>query len=1140
MRSVPSHRTVLVAAVITLTGTIANVAGAQRGAVPDSAGGGRGAWDATLARGKTRDIDFTTSEGTWMSADLSGDGSWIVFDVLGHIYRMGSSGGEATALTQNSGVALNFQPRISPDGRTIAFISDRRGQYNLWVMNADGSNPRPVFTDLNATAFEPAWTPDGQYIVVRKGGRGGGDGGAPAGGIWMYHKDGGTGVQLIGAGGGRGGGGNGAPAWPSVSKDGKYLYYHVGMTVADKEPLSGSLQLRRWSFKDGEVVDVTAGESSGAAAGRFSSGGAAAPDISPDGRWLAFARQIPDGTLSFKNHKFGPRTALWLRDMQTGAERLLMDPIEPMIASGSKTMGMLPRYHWAPDGKSILITQGGKLRRVDVATRDVATIPFSANVHRTISEMARKEFRITDDAVQAKFFRWPTGTADGKTIAFQAVGRIYIQDGPNGAPRRVTPSSFEPLEFAPAWSPDGRSIAFVTWDDTGRGHVWKVPASGGAPQRLSREPGDFTDPVWSADGRSIYVARGEGATARGRTMTHNAWFDIVRIAATADGASGSGDAIATINRPTGSAISGESRRQLPRPSVGPDGRVFWPEEHPAAAAGAAGGGGRGGGTALMSVKADGTDKTDHLSFPAADEIVPSPTGEWVAFQEGDNVYVAPMAWGGLGGEAQRIEKRRGQFPVTQLTRDGGLFPRWRDRTTIEYGSGAHYYVHHMETGRTDTIALKLNVPRDVPTGTVALTGARIITLDHRKVIENGTIVVKGSRIACVGQCSLAGVDRRIDARGKTIIPGFVDMHSHHYREWRGMRPKHDFEQAIYLAYGVTTTMDVSMYSQNMFPTAELIEAGEMVGPRGFSTGDNITAGDAARANEINNPRDALAMVRKMADWGATAVKQYAQPRRDQRQWMAEAARAVGVNETSEGGFFLEDVGFIMDGQTGWEHAFSEVPMYADGAKFFGKAGATYSPTLVVAGPGAWSIEYWFQQSDVWKDPKQRKWFPWRALVPQTRVRWLRPETDYAYPLIAQAMADVIAEGGFGAIGSHGEHHGIAPHWEVWMGATALGNMGALEVASLHGARFLGAEKDLGSLEVGKLADLMVLNSNPLENIRNTVDAKYVMKGGKLYDAMSLDELWPKAVPFGPTYWVNDDVLQVNTKGTDVFDKAKKP
>jgi hypothetical protein len=254
--------------------------------------------------------------------------------------------------------------------------------------------------------------------------------------------------------------------------------------------------------------------------------------------------------------------------------------------------------------------------------------------------------------------------------------------------------------------------------------------------------------------------------------------------------------------------------------------------------------------------------------------------------------------------------------------------------------------------------------------------------------------------------------------------------------------------------------------------------------------------------------------------------------------VSEAARQVGANVTAEGGFFLEDLGMIMDGQTGWEHPFSEVPMYSDGAKFLGKAGATYSPTLVVGGPGAWNIEYWYGASDVWKDAKQRRWMPWRMLIPQTRVRWLRPETDYSFPMIAQAMADVIAEGGNGALGSHGEEHGIAPHWEVWMGASALGNMGALEVASLGGAKFLGADKDIGSLEVGKLADLMVLNTNPLDNIKNTLDMKYVMKGGVLYEAETLDEVWPKAVPYGPYYWVNTEALQSDTKSIEIFDKKK--
>jgi imidazolonepropionase-like amidohydrolase len=158
--------------------------------------------------------------------------------------------------------------------------------------------------------------------------------------------------------------------------------------------------------------------------------------------------------------------------------------------------------------------------------------------------------------------------------------------------------------------------------------------------------------------------------------------------------------------------------------------------------------------------------------------------------------------------------------------------------------------------------------------------------------------------------------------------------------------------------------------------------------------------------------------------------------------------------------------------------------------------------------------------------------PWRQMVGHLRRRTLRPETDYSFPLLAQGLADIIAEGGYGSIGSHGEQLGLAPQWEVWMAASAMGPLGALRVASLHGAHFLGAEQDLGSIEVGKLADLLVLNANPLENIRNTMNLRYVMKGGVLYDAGTLDEVWPTNTPFGPYYWVDQDALRSDDRPHD--------
>ncbi|MBI4421525.1 MAG: amidohydrolase family protein, partial [Gemmatimonadetes bacterium] len=485
-----------------------------------------------------------------------------------------------------------------------------------------------------------------------------------------------------------------------------------------------------------------------------------------------------------------------------------------------------------------------------------------------------------------------------------------------------------------------------------------------------------------------------------------------------------------------------------------------------------------------------------------------------------------------------LNKRNGKLPVREVSLAGGLFPRWRDSVTLEFGSGNQHLVYRVDTQAADTTTVRLELPRRIPQGRIALTGGRIVTLEGDNVIESGTVVVSGNRITCVGACSTAGVTRVVDLQGKTLIPGFVDMHSHHYREHRGYRPLRDYEVAGYLAYGVTTSLDNSMWSQNVFPTSELIETGAMIGPRTFSTGDPLYSGDAARQNLLSSYATAEQNISRLQSWGAVSLKQYMQPRRAQRQWVSAIARAKGLMVTAEGGDLFYNLGMIMDGQTGWEHPLSVIPLYADAARFFGRAKATYSPTLVVAGPGPWNIEHFFAESDVWKDPKHRRWMPWRQMMGHLRRRTLRPETDYSFPLLAQGVADIIAEGGFGALGSHGEHHGLAPHWEVWMEASALGPLGALKVASLHGARFLGVDQDLGSIAVGKLADILVLDANPLENIRNTLTLRYVMKGGVLYDAETLDEMWPDQRPFGPYYWVDDAALRNDDRGDDYWDRRR--
>lgn len=1075
-------------------------------------------WDVTQPRGRTREIDFTTTEGTWTSVDVSPDGTWIVFDLLGHIYRMPIAGGTAECLTQSSGIAINVQPRISPDGRSVAFISDRKGQMNVWVMDSDGRNPLPVLLDTRNEYRWPGWTTDSRFVfAVRR---------PPFtvtgfNSLMLLSRDGGRGVELLKGENGRN------PYRASVSADGRFIYYDVYTSAPNvgrgrTDVLRGAIQLHRLTLATGLVTPLTAGEIEQGNADHPSSGGAYAAEPSPNGRFLAFMRKVPGGTLNYKGARYGPRSALWLRDLVTGAERLVMDPVEMDLSEASFALdGTYPAYKWMPDSKGIVIHQGGQIRRLDITSGAVSTIPFSARVQRTISEQPWFKNALADGPVDVRFIRWASRSPDGTMLAFQAIGRIWLMDVPNGVPRRLTPDSFATQEFHPAWSPDGRWIAFTTWQDEQRGALWVTGARGGTPRRLTPQPGEYVNPAWTPDGRELVVARGAGATARGQTLLRNPYFDLVRIPAEG----GEERFVVQVGR----SVEPYTRRGEPlRATVGTNGRIYFfelksvtPREGERAQTQAE----------IVSVQVDGSDRIVHARITNAGDASVSPNGKWIAFSQGMNDYLAPLPTNGSAGNAPTIDKRGGDLPTTALSTEGGIHPRWRSNDVVEFVSGDRVFSYDANTKRGDTTSVRLTAPRYLPRGSIAFTGARIVPLNKQAVIENGSVVVRAGRIACVGECATAGVDRVINASGKTIIPGFVDVHAHHDHGHLGVMPVHNFESAVYLAYGVTTTFDPSPTSNDPFASAHLVETGEMIGPRMFTSGETFTNGDDITTSEISSLDVALKEVGRRKSWGAPMIKQYLQPTRYQRQWVVEAARQLKIRTTAEGSADLyHKLSMVMDGHTGGEHLTVQAPLYSDVLTFMAKARYVYSHTPLVSGASAWNEEFFWQEGPpLWQNTKLQRWIPWRELIPHTRRFTMRPETDYTKDIVAQTAADLIALGGYTAIGSHGQQHGLGSHWDVWMLAKSAGAMVALEVASMYGATFLGMDEDLGSISVGKLGDLMVLNSNPLTNIRNTADIQYVMKAGVLYDANSLDEVWPRSVPYGNYYWVVPEMYRIDEK-----------
>lgn len=1033
-------------------------------------------WDVQTPPGPSRDITIDVTRGTWMSVDVSPDGRMIAFDMLGDIYVMPISGGEARAIA--SGVAWDMQPKWSPDGRHIAFTSDRAGGDNIWLMDADGSNPVQISKESFRLLNQPEWTPDGQFIVARKHFTSSRSLGA--GELWMYHRSGGGGVQMTERRTPQKDTGE-----PAVSPDGRYLYFSddatPGNTFEYSKDVNGQIYIiRRLDRETGEIEPYITGP-----------GGSIRPTPSPDGKSIAFIRRVRY------------QSVLYVMDIESGRETPVFSGLDRDLQETWAIHGVYPAISWTPDNRSIVFWADGRIQKVDVASGEVADIPFHVADTRRVQEAVRFPVEVAPDTVDVKMIRWARPSPDGSRVVFEALGQLWIRDLPTGEARRLTRQG-DHFEFYPNWSRDGRSIVYTTWDDQELGTVRVAPASGGAGRVVTTQPGHYIEPAFSPDGRTVVYRK-----VNDGFLTTSLWSrepGVYRVATTG-----------------GEPVLITDEGSQPQFGADPD-RLFLT-------------GREGDKRALISVDLDGHEKRTHVTSEWAGEFAVSPDGNWVGWTERFNAYVAPLV---AAGRPINVAPEGKALPQARVTRDSGEWLSWSgDSRRLHWSQGPELFTRDLnrsfafvegapeELPEPDEhgVDLGFSVPADKPQGRMALTGARVITMNGDEVIENATIVLDGNRIEAIGATAamtLPAGTPTIDMTGKTIMPGLVDTHWHGSMGTNELIPEQSWVNYASLAFGVTTIHNPSSDTSEIFAHSQMGRAGRVVAPRIFSTGTILYGATTASTAQIDDLDDALSTLRRMQAAGAWSVKSYNQPRRDQRQQVIEAARQLNMMVVPEGGsLYQHNMSMIVDGHTTIEHSIPLARLYDDVHQLWRQTDVAYNPTIVVAYGGSYGENYWYQESEVWNDPILTQYVPRRILDARARRPVTAPDNEWNHISVAREATRLAAEGVNVQIGAHGQREGLAAHWELW--SLAQGGMQPLDIiraGTLNGAKALGMDRDIGSLEPGKLADMVVLDANPLENIRNTTSIAYTVLNGRVYDS-GMNEVAPRERPRAPFWFVGD-------------------
>ncbi len=573
-----------------------------------------------------------------------------------------------------------------------------------------------------------------------------------------------------------------------------------------------------------------------------------------------------------------------MRNLESGEDSWVKYPVTRDDQESLFTRDVFPGYAFLPGGKEIVYNQDGKIKRLDLATGTEKVIPFTAQVSQELGPKLDFPQTVEQGPVKVRLIMDPVESPNGKKLVFSAMTHLYTLDLPGGKPQRLTSGSAR--EFQPAWSPDGKSIVYVTWSSDG-GQLWKIPAAGGTPVQLSKSRAVYSNPAWSPDGAKIVLLRGNAYDRENSTFDGGQTGNADLIWIPADG--GDANLILPARGAGGPHFTNEKDRIY----------VHTPQ-------------------GLVSLRYDGTDRRTHLVVKGqglyfaeepvpADDIVPSPDGQWVLAHVMNQLYVIAMPV--VGGEPPTVNATSPAVPAKRLTDIGADYFAWADGgKTITWAVGASLFREPLssvsfeppkdekkegeqkEGDKKDAdakssdekeadkkyaasqtpdaqkdekkdqkkdekkeekrlkelekdvqeIAVDLEFPRKTPKGTIVLRGASVVTMKGDEVLKNADIVVENNRIKSVGaKGSVPAGAKLFDVSGKTIVPGFVDTHAHWTEIRRGILDTQNWSFLANLAYGVTAGLDVQTGTNDMFAYQDLVDSGDILGLRAFSTGPGV-------------------------------------------------------------------------------------------------------------------------------------------------------------------------------------------------------------------------------------------------------------------------------------------------------------